>query len=286
MVNRGCAPIRSAASSSARLRPAGRCGSTCRAAAPRQFGQRASAGSAPPKWLMSSRKVTGPTLSLRISRRARPAAARRRAAPGRGALACAGLSGLLCAELTAPSSLLAQQAPDIGVVLAKKRMTIAIRMSEQSRPCPAAAKQARHASGADQRRERGIARDQGDARARPRRRRRRPANTAPSRTPMIGRDAFAAAESEPDRKEMAEEGAEAGDVGSAGRPRSDVARRLVTRHGTCLSAGRAAGSSAARPLWPVRSTLVAPMLPEPIWRTSPRPGGLVRSRPKGMEPSR
>ena len=43
---------------------------------------------------------------------------------------------------------------------------------------------------------------------------------------------------------------------------------------------------AATFLLPVRSTLVAPILPEPMARTSPRPAARVNSRPKGMEPLR
>ena len=44
--------------------------------------------------------------------------------------------------------------------------------------------------------------------------------------------------------------------------------------------------AAARPLWPVRSTLVAPMLPEPMARISPSPAIRVSSSPKGSAPSR
>ena len=44
--------------------------------------------------------------------------------------------------------------------------------------------------------------------------------------------------------------------------------------------------ASAAPLLPVRSTLVAPMLPEPIWRRSPRPRARVMTRPKGTEPRR
>ena len=44
--------------------------------------------------------------------------------------------------------------------------------------------------------------------------------------------------------------------------------------------------AAARALLPVRSTLVAPMLPEPSRRISPSPAVRVSTRPKGMEPSR
>src|SRR3954470_18077640 len=44
--------------------------------------------------------------------------------------------------------------------------------------------------------------------------------------------------------------------------------------------------AAARPLLPVRSTLVAPMLPDPMVRMSPRPAARVRTSPNGIEPSR
>ena len=44
--------------------------------------------------------------------------------------------------------------------------------------------------------------------------------------------------------------------------------------------------AAAAHFLPVRSTLVAPILPEPILRTSPAPDTKVKNRPKGMEPSR
>ena len=41
-----------------------------------------------------------------------------------------------------------------------------------------------------------------------------------------------------------------------------------------------------KPFLPVRNTLVAPILPEPILRTSPMPAALVSKRPKGMDPIR
>src|SRR5487761_526710 len=44
--------------------------------------------------------------------------------------------------------------------------------------------------------------------------------------------------------------------------------------------------AAANPLRPVRSTLVAPILPEPIRLTSPKPASRVRINPNGIEPSR
>ena len=40
----------------------------------------------------------------------------------------------------------------------------------------------------------------------------------------------------------------------------------------------------ARSRRPVRSTLVAPMLPEPIWRRSPAPASRVAITPNGIEP--
>jgi hypothetical protein len=44
--------------------------------------------------------------------------------------------------------------------------------------------------------------------------------------------------------------------------------------------------AAARSLRPVRSTLVAPILPEPMARMSPSPAIFVITSPKGIEPSR
>ena len=44
--------------------------------------------------------------------------------------------------------------------------------------------------------------------------------------------------------------------------------------------------AAASPLRPVRSTLVAPILPDPTLRMSPKPAARVSSRPNGIEPSR
>ena len=47
-----------------------------------------------------------------------------------------------------------------------------------------------------------------------------------------------------------------------------------------------ASVAAASPLRPVRRTLVAPMLPEPIERKSPAPASFVSTSPKGMDPSK
>ena len=40
----------------------------------------------------------------------------------------------------------------------------------------------------------------------------------------------------------------------------------------------------AKPTFPVRKTLVAPILPEPISRMSPSPDSFVVINPKGIEP--
>ena len=48
-----------------------------------------------------------------------------------------------------------------------------------------------------------------------------------------------------------------------------------------MSAKRVA---AAIPFFPVRRTLVAPMLPDPMSRISPSPDNLVKTRPNGTEP--
>ena len=42
----------------------------------------------------------------------------------------------------------------------------------------------------------------------------------------------------------------------------------------------------AASLLPVRSTLVAPMLPEPIWRRSPNPNSLAMTMPNGTAPNK
>ena len=42
----------------------------------------------------------------------------------------------------------------------------------------------------------------------------------------------------------------------------------------------------AKNLFPVRKTLVAPILPEPIFLISPRPNNFVNIRAKGNEPIR
>jgi hypothetical protein len=61
------------------------------------------------------------------------------------------------------------------------------------------------------------------------------------------------------------------------------------RAASTAAAPLAASSSsvaAAAALLPVRSTLVAPMLPEPMLLRSPRPRARAISTPKGIEPSR
>ena len=95
----------------------------------------------------------------------------------------------------------------------------------------------------------------------------------------IGRDALAAAELEPDRIHVAEDRAR----------RRRERRRRSERHQakTMASVAFSASSTsvaAASPLRPVRRTLVAPMLPEPIERKSPAPASLVSTSPKGIDP--
>ena len=67
--------------------------------------------------------------------------------------------------------------------------------------------------------------------------------------------------------------------------RSSLTRRAISTATAPLPPSSSSVAS-ARSLRPVRSTLVAPMLPEPMLRMSPRPASLVSSRPKGIEPSR
>ena len=85
-----------------------------------------------------------------------------------------------------------------------------------------------------------------------------------------GRDALAAPEAQPDRIEMAEQRAAPASIA----PGSVAPARKLRAISTAAAPFAASSSSvaAASPLRPVRSTLVAPILPEPIWRRSPAPG--------------
>ena len=56
--------------------------------------------------------------------------------------------------------------------------------------------------------------------------------------------------------------------------------------GPVLAAVAAMSVAAARPLRPVRSTLVAPILPEPMARMSAVPASRVRISPNGIEPQK
>ena len=80
---------------------------------------------------------------------------------------------------------------------------------------------------------------------------------------------------------MAEERAAARDeAGLAAQPPCDQQTAAVPFSMSTMSV------AAASPLRPVRSTLVAPMLPEPMERMSCVPASRVRIRPNGIEPSR
>ena len=226
MVKRGRAPILSAASSSALACAAGQMRIDCRPPRRDSSGSAASAGSAPPKWLMSSRKVTGPTLSLRINRRHASRWAASSGACGSGAgVSRVRASGLRSARLGgragANLALLAgKQTPDVGVVLAENENGY-----DQDEQQAGLAEQEivdHDGDGGDQRRQRGIAPDHGG---------RRPHQAEQDAgRPMqgeqradVGGHPLAAVEAQPHGEQVAEEGAEAGDVGELERLEGDVA---------------------------------------------------------------
>jgi hypothetical protein len=116
-----------------------------------------------------------------------------------------------------------------------------------------------------------------------------------------GRNPLAALEAEPDREAVADKGesasTQADRVGvRAGDGGVDVFRRgghedrkrrlPADQEGDAALPMSRRSVRRARSLRPVRSTLVAPILPEPMLRMSPSPASLVMTRPKGIEPSR
>ena len=104
-----------------------------------------------------------------------------------------------------------------------------------------------------------------------------------------GGNALAADEAQPDRDRDGRGRRRGRRRRTAGRHRSATKRLAISWTSSTATVPFSRSSSsvaAASPLRPVRSTLVAPMLPEPILRTSPRPAACVSSRPNGMEPSR
>ncbi len=64
-----------------------------------------------------------------------------------------------------------------------------------------------------------------------------------------------------------------------------ISRSMISTGSAPLPAS-SSSVAAARPLRPVRSTLVAPILPEPIARRSPAPASRVSSSPNGIDPSK
>ncbi len=80
---------------------------------------------------------------------------------------------------------------------------------------------------------------------------------------------------------MAEKGAERG--GDRGLAAEEVVDDQTATVPLSMSPNSVAAASAFRP---VRSTLVAPILPEPMVRTSGAPASRVISTPKGIEPHR
>ena len=139
----------------------------------------------------------------------------------------------------------------------------------------------RRQRGGDQRGQRRDARDQRDRRASGQRQQSdRPVQR--QRNAEEGRDALAALEAQPDGKEMAEERAKPGE--QRRDPAAEMPRETAPPPRPCRR--RTASVAAAAHFLPVRSTLVAPILPEPILRTSPAPESAVKIRPNGIEPSR
>ena len=92
-------------------------------------------------------------------------------------------------------------------------------------------------------------------------------------------DALAALEIQPHRKQVAEKRPEAG---RNGRVRS--AEWAAPDTATVPLRASQTSVAPARSRRPVRSTLVAPMLPEPISRISRRPASRVMSNPNGTDP--
>src|SRR6476660_7398807 len=168
------------------------------------IGKASMAASAPPNSLTSARNVAGPTFSLRIRR---SQASRWR----RLRLTAAPLRGALGAALAHPRLLASRQPPDIrGVTDVEQHGE----QKKQRRDMPVVgqSEQGKARSARTERGERGIARGErneqpdcteGDACG----------PIQPEQHADVGGDARAATKAEPDRKEMAEKGAESGQDG-------------------------------------------------------------------------
>src|SRR5690606_16718128 len=72
---------------------------------------------------------------------------------------------------------------------------------------------------------------------------------------------------------------------SAANPAASGHQRQARNTGTKPLARSSNSTAAASHLLPVRNTLVAPILPEPMARMSPFPAALASSRPNGIDPS-
>src|SRR5581483_10415446 len=165
------------------------------------MGSASMAASAPPNSLTSARKVAGPTFSLRISlsQAIRWRGSSRTAALWRRALAAAFANARLLA-LRQPS--------DVGG-MADKEKHGQQQEERAKRPVSGDREQGYACGTCGERRERGIARGEGDNQpdgaegdaGRP---------VKPEQDTDIGGDPFAAVEAEPDGEEMAEKGAEPG----------------------------------------------------------------------------
>ena len=200
-------PPSASSRSSSRRASASEAGSKLVAAtAPARRGNFASAAPAEPKRAISCAKVTGPTFCVRASlsqaRRSRSLSARRSAlsavffAPIRGSVAAQQTRDILAVHDEDE-----HREDDCEHVRTAARRTASYRAAPAPlRPAPRATRCARSPRPARQ-----VAPMQQAPRAR----------KARANTPSEGRDAFAALEAEPDRKQMAEERAEAGEQRAA-----------------------------------------------------------------------
>ena len=83
-----------------------------------------------------------------------------------------------------------------------------------------------------------------------------------------------------DRSESQSFGARTQQTDAAGQALDAALKKFGDIETRVVSVANAAG------LFPVRSTLVAPILPDPICRKSPRPKARVITMPKGIDPKR
>ena len=245
-----------------------------------------------------SRRGAGPSSHRRSGRR-RPSSSRRCAGSSRARRRRrSGTSTAARAPIRAPASSPATPTdgsaapPILGSVPASRRRMLAwwrtktsaasATPSQTASGRPKSAEPERGRGGGDQRRERGDSGRRRRSRARSAQAARPAGQASASVRPRKVATPLPPRKPQPDREEVAEEGGEARDHRRrlAGERPGDAAPPTAP-----LPASRSSVAAAAA-LLPVRSTLVAPMLPEPMARRSPRPSARVISTPNGIEPSR